>query len=312
MDQWQQSYTDSAGSSRRYNGNPPPNQAQMARDYNGNAQAQPPAGFTYEQYQGGIGAHSHGLTASPTSTPHMRDGNGDVAMQDAGDPYSGMKYPMRPHHQQHLSGGRGSQLHSPQEPSAAAQRYSPMDTLSPSSPYGAPQQGQPQYGSRQSPTRPGNYTSPNSYYANRQQAQQLPPITPYTSNNEVYPSSATQQLNAVFGNDPKSPRRPAQQSAQGPPGRGPVPEFTKIRSVADLRPKVNSQPAFRRANPEGGFISVSRIRKSRYMRADRNLAFASAHKPPAINISHMQSQLQIRVLQKSATSLNEAKQGSKE
>lgn len=175
-------------------------------------------------------------------------------MQDAGDPYSGMKYPMRPHHQQHLSGGRSAQHHSPQEPSAAAQRYSPMETLSPSSPYGAPQQGQAQYGSRQSPTRPGNYSSPNSYYNNRQQAQQLPPITPYASNNESYPSSATQQLNAVFGNDPKSPRRPAPQS-QGPPGRGPVPEFTKIRSVADLHPKVNSQPAFRRANPEGGFIS---------------------------------------------------------
>lgn len=258
MDQWQQSYPEAAGSSRRYNGNPPPNQAQMARDYNGNgnAQAQPPAGFTYEQYQGGIGAHSHGLTASPTSTPHMRDGNGDVAMQDAGDPYSGMKYPMRPHHQQHLSGGRSAQHHPPQEPSAAAQRYSPMETLSPSSPYGAQQQGQAQYGSRQSPTRPGNYSSPNSYYSSRQQAQQLPPITPYTSNNESYPNSATQQLNAVFGNDPKSPRRPAPQS-QGPPGRGPVPEFTKIRSVADLHPKVNSQPAFRRANPEGGFISVS-------------------------------------------------------
>jgi dual specificity protein kinase YAK1 len=260
MDQWQQSYPDSAGSSRRYNGNPPPNQAQMSRDYNGNPQTQPPAGFTYEQYQGGIGAHSHGSVASPTTAPpHMRDGNGDVAMQDAGDPYSGMKYPMRPHHQQHLSGSRSVQHHSPQEPSAAAQRYSPMETLSPSSPYGAPQQGQGQYSSRQSPTRPGNYTSPNSYYANRQPTQQLPPITPYASNNESYPTSATQQLNAVFGNDPKSPRRPVPQSAQGPPGRGPVPEFTKIRSVADLQPKVNSQPAFRRANPEGGFISVSLV-----------------------------------------------------
>jgi dual specificity protein kinase YAK1 len=259
MDQWQQSYTDT--SSRRYNGNgnsnPPPNQAQMARDYNGNTQAQPPAGFTYEQYQGGIGAHSHSITASPTTTPHMRDGNGDVAMQDAGDPYSGMKYPMRPHHQQHLSGGRAAQHHSPQEPSAAAQRYSPMEALSPSSTYGAQQQSQTQYGSRQSPTRPGTYSSPNSYYTSRQQAQQLPPITPYSSNNDAYPNSATQQLNAVFGTDPKSPRRPAPQSAQGPPGRGPVPEFTKIRSVAELRPKVNAQPAFRRANPEGGFISVS-------------------------------------------------------
>lgn len=256
MDQWQHTYADQPGSSRRYNGNPPPSQAQMARDYNGNAPAQPPAGFTYEQYQGGMGAHSHSSVASPTANSHTRDGNGDVAMQDAGDPYSGMKYPMRPHHQQHLSSSRIPSLHSPQEPSAAAQRYSPMETLSSGSPYGAPQQGQNQYGARQSPTRPGSYSSPNSYYANRQQGQQLPPITPYSSNSEGYPNSATQQLNAVFGNDPKSPRRPIPQVAPGPPGRGPVPEFTKIRSVSDLHPKINAQPAFRRANPEGGFISV--------------------------------------------------------
>jgi dual specificity protein kinase YAK1 len=181
-------------------------------------------------------------------------------MQDAQDQYGSMKYPIRPHHQQHLSTGRAASHHSPQEPSVAAQRYSPMETLSPSSPYGAaPPQGQ--YGSQsgpqgQSPTRPGSYSSPNSYYANRQQAQQLAPITPFASNNEGYPSSATAQLNAVFGNDPKSPRRPAPQSAQGPAGRGPVPEFSKVRSMADLQPKVNAQPAFRRANPEGGFISV--------------------------------------------------------
>jgi dual specificity protein kinase YAK1 len=224
MDQW--GYSEQAG--RRYNGNPPPNQPPMAREreYNGNAQAQ-----AYE-YQGGL-AHSH--SASP---------NGDIAMQDAGDPYNSQKYPIRPHHQSNLSSGRGA---SHDLPSAAATRYSPMETLSPTS---------QQYGSRQSPTRPGNFSSPTSYYGSRQQNQQLPPITPYSSNNEGYPASATQQLNAVFGNDPKSPRRPVPQS-QGPPGRGPVPEFTKIRSAADLQPKVNAQPAFRRANPEGGFISVS-------------------------------------------------------
>lgn len=30
----------------------------------------------------------------------------------------------------------------------------------------------------------------------------------------------------------------------------------KVRDTSDLHPKVNAQPAFRRANPEGGFISV--------------------------------------------------------
>lgn len=264
MDQWQ-NYSDSSGSARRYNGNPPPAHSQMARDYNGNTQPQPPTGFTYEQYQGGVASHPQSSATSP-ATPQMTDGNGDVAMQDSGDQYSNMKYPMRPHHQQHLSAGNQRLSHqSPQEPSAAAQRYSPMETLSPTSPYGATQhQNSNQYmsppgaSSRQSPPKNASYTSPNSYYPNR---QQLPPIQPYasSSNNESYPTSATQQLNSVFGNDPKSPRRPVPQPTQGPPGRGPVPEFTKIRSTSDLQPKVNAQPAFRRANPEGGFISVSLI-----------------------------------------------------
>ncbi|KAH8598311.1 kinase-like domain-containing protein [Bisporella sp. PMI_857] len=258
MEQWG-AYSDSAGGSRRYNGNanPPPNQQPPgSRDYNGGSQSQPSSTFNYSQYQGGMGAHGQPVGSSPATTPNMRDGNGDIAMSDAG-----VKYPMRPHHQQHLSGSRIAVQHSAGEvPSAAAQRYSPMETLSPTSPYGA-SQGQ-NYSAqvaaqRQSPTRPGNYSSPGSYYTSRQQTQQLPPITPYSSNNnnESYPNSATQQLNAVFGNDTKSTRRPGQQNAGAPPGKGPVPEFSRVRTLEDLRPKVNAQPAFRRANPEGGFIS---------------------------------------------------------
>jgi dual specificity protein kinase YAK1 len=258
MDQWQ-SYSNAPGAPRRFNSNPQPGQPQQAREYASAAQSQPPAGYTYEQYQGGLNSHPQSMATSPALPPQIRDGNGDVAMQDAGDPYSGVKYPMRPHHQQHLSASSRGGLHSPQEQSSAAQRYSPMEALSPVTPYTAsPQTNQNPYAAaRQSPTRPGAYTSPNSYYSTRQQPSQLPPITPFASNSEVYPPSATAQLNAVFGNDPKSPRRPLPQSAQGAPGRGPVPEFTKIRSVSDLQPKINAQPAFRRANPEGGFISVS-------------------------------------------------------
>lgn len=258
MDNQWSGYNDPTGS-RRYNGNPGA-QPPISRDYNGTAPTQPPAGFSYEQYPAGVSAHPQSMTASPNPNPQIRDGNGDVAMHDAADPYGGMKYPMRPHHQQHLSSSsRSGSQHTSQEPSAAAQRYSPMETLSPTSPY-APQQGQSQYGppaggSRQSPTRPGNYSSPN-YYSSRQQGHQLPPITPYASSNESYPSSATQQLHAVFGNDPKSPRRQPSQVTQGLPGRGPVPEFKSVRSMSDLQPRVNAQPAFRRANPEGGFISV--------------------------------------------------------
>jgi dual specificity protein kinase YAK1 len=36
-----------------------------------------------------------------------------------------------------------------------------------------------------------------------------------------------------------------------------VPKFQPVTNTADLKPKINAQPPFRRANPEGGFISVS-------------------------------------------------------
>ena len=252
MDQWQP-YPDSAGGSRRYNGS---NQM-AARDYNnGQPQAQPPAGFKYDQYQGGLTSQQN-LTGSPITSPQVRDGNGDVAMQDAHDPYASMKYPMRPHHQHHASGGRPSNLHSPQEPSAAAQRYSPMEALSPTSPYAPKSAGPAQFSQppaqRQSPTRPSDYP-PQSPYFNRLQGGQLPPMNPYASAHDSYPSSAAMTMDASFANDPKSPLR--LQPPPTIPSKGPVPKFKKVTAPTDLRPTVNSQPPFRRANPEGGFISV--------------------------------------------------------
>ena len=211
-------------------------------------------------------------------------------MQDAGDPYSGVKYPLRPH-QQHLSASSRAISHNSQaEQSTAAQRYSPMEALSPSAPYNSsPQTSQTQYSSRQSPTRSGSYSSPNSYYSNRPQNQQLPPITPYSSNNDSYPPSATVQLNMLFGNDPMSPRRPGPATSQGTSGKGPVPEFTKIRTLSDLQPKINAQPAFRRANPEGGFISVSKSFHSTLLNTNRRgpIASTSTNNASPIDISHM-------------------------
>ncbi|KAH7127683.1 kinase-like domain-containing protein [Dactylonectria macrodidyma] len=177
-------------------------------------------------------------------------------MHDALDAHAGIKYPMRPHHQSHLSGGRPVNLHSPPEPSSAAQRYSPMETLSPTSPYASKPGPVGQLASptqRQSPTRQPDY-SQSPYFAGRQQDQQLPPLVPYASSGsqDGYPSSAVANLDSAFNLDPKSPRRPVPTMAVT---RGPVPEFKKLRTPSDLRPKVNAQPPFRRANPEGGFIS---------------------------------------------------------
>ncbi|KAK8041837.1 hypothetical protein PG993_006360 [Apiospora rasikravindrae] len=267
MDQWQ-GYSDAAGGSqRRYNNGTAQltpgrefGQHQMAGHVHQQPQSAAP-GMRYDQY-GNLTASS---ATSPLSTPQLRDNNGDVAMQDAHDAYGGsMKYPMRPHHQTHLSGGGRPahvNLHSPSEPSAAAQRYSPMEVLSPTSPYPPKSAGAGstpgQQGSfasqRGSPTRADYTTSP--YYNTRSNSQQLPPITPYAAGQqgpEGYLSSTVAHLDGTFANDPKSPTRRAVSQV---PEKRPVPEFKKVRAVTDLRPRVNAQPAFRRANPEGGFIS---------------------------------------------------------
>ncbi|KAI3337167.1 kinase-like protein [Xylariaceae sp. AK1471] len=253
MDQWQ-GYQDATGAPRRYNGT---NQMTPTREYSQQpGQVQPPASFKYDQYQPTMNSHSaQSSAASPITTPQVRDGSGDVSMQDVHDPYGAMKYPMRPHHQSHLSGGRQPNLHSPSEPSTAAQRYSPMEVLSPTSPYGSKStsnQGQfSTHSQRQSPTR-ADYPPTSPYYG-RQGSQHLPPIAPYVNSQDGYQSSTVAALDGSFANDPKSPRRPA--LAQVPAEKKPVPQFRKIESPSELRPRINSQPPFRRANPEGGFIS---------------------------------------------------------
>ncbi|QUC22155.1 uncharacterized protein UV8b_06396 [Ustilaginoidea virens] len=267
----QQSYNDSASASRRHNGG-----GQMPRDYAGQ---QPPAsaGYAYDhpqhqhqhqhQHHGGApvlpivhpAGHSvvlHG--ANPAISPLLqagpapRDGNGDVAMHDAQDAHAGIKYPLRPHHQPHHSGGRSSTLQSPheQQPSSAAQRYSPMDTLATTSPYAhkTSQFANPPPQTQTPNAQPEYPQSP--YYAGRSACQNLPPIMPFNSPQDSYSSSGLASFDgASFPNGPKSPRR------QNPPPQKSVPEFRKVRALTELRPKVNRQPPFRRANPEGGFIS---------------------------------------------------------
>lgn len=221
------------------------------------------------------GAHHSSGSLNAVASPLARDTSGDIAMHDAHDAHAGIKYPMRPHHQSHLSGTRSSGLYSPQDqqqqpqpqqhppqlqhhhsqsqgqPSSAAQRYSPMDTLSPTSPYTS---SKPQFTSspsQQTPPNAGDY-SQSPYYVSRssQGPPQLPPIASYTTILDGYPSSAVAALDGAFS-DSKAPRR------QNPPAMRTVPEFKKIKSPSELQPKTTRQPRFRRANPEGGFISVS-------------------------------------------------------
>jgi dual specificity protein kinase YAK1 len=84
------------------------------------------------------------------------------------------------------------------------------------------------------------------------QPNQLPPIQSSLSPGSYYPQSATQQLNAVFGHEAIEPEKKAPHSAHG---NDTVPQFSRIYGPADLEARVNAQPPFRRANPEGGFIS---------------------------------------------------------
>lgn len=255
MDQWQ--YTNQQATSRRYTGDAqqsqqsPSSQAQQQQQqqrstrYNTLPQLQSQSAFQHDQYNP---AYSHSLTTSPAMP---RDANGDIAMQD---------FVMRPHHQSHGSNARLT-AQQPGEQSSAAQRYSPSEitTSTPANQYSTTSHttNHNSYAQMpQSPTRASTYSSPTSYQSTRLQAQHLPPITPYSSIMDVYPQSATQQLNAVFGNDPKSPRRNIPSVPGQTAGRGPVPEFQKLRSLEDLQPQINAQPAFRRADPEGGFISV--------------------------------------------------------
>ncbi|KAF2086689.1 kinase-like protein [Saccharata proteae CBS 121410] len=190
------------------------------------------------------------------------DGDGDVPMEDV-DPYK-PKYASRTSQQNRNSAHYIQEA----ETSAAARRYSPMN-LSPSSPYNpsSAQQSSSGYSSftpqtqssRQSPTRSNPYMSPpQSYYsppASRAHPPQLPPIQSNMSPDHYYPQSATAQLNAVYGKEARSPRVPTQNPLPPQTARNGVPKFNKCSDIAQLEGKVNAQPPFRRANPEGGFIS---------------------------------------------------------
>ena len=92
-----------------------------------------------------------------------------------------------------------------------------------------------------------------------------------TSPDSYYSQSATAQLNAVFSREGKSPGHLHPSNMRAMPSRASVPKFQKVKSAQDLQPKVNAQPAFRRANPEGGFISVSPVPSGLPSLADQSI-----------------------------------------
>lgn len=221
--------------------------------------------------------------SSPADAPRQSstmdypgDGDGDRLMEDA-DLYNKHKYAQsssRPPSQRNSTHFLPTQQDD-LSASSAARRYSPMNT-SPTSPYVTspnalgpsytPQQ-QRQSSRQQSPTRQASYNTAsqnnnnnNNYYSSptasrSQHVQQLPPLQAAMSPDGYYPQSASAQLNAAFARETRSPRGPQTPSRQEPAQEVPLPQFAKCTDVADLQPCVNAQPPFRRANPEGGFIS---------------------------------------------------------
>ncbi|EED18683.1 protein kinase Yak1, putative [Talaromyces stipitatus ATCC 10500] len=275
MDSQWQSYGDhSSGHPGHHDTSTSQNPYRMSTKYNGQQQAQAPAGYTYESYQspiaaaqassGGSSSKPVSMASSPAATPHTRDYFTDVdtPMEDA-DPYNRAKYSSRANHNT-----RPSSQYMPTEESTAARRYSPMNILSPTLPYSssptkssqnpftAPPSGP--NSSRQSPTRASVYASPPQGYQSPpgSRAPRLPVLQSTDMSPEQYfPSSATSQLSAPFGSDLKSPPTNQSTNHKQVPGRGPIPKFSSIKSMQELKPRINTQPAFRRANPEGGFIS---------------------------------------------------------
>jgi dual specificity protein kinase YAK1 len=166
---WQSPFSNTMNHPTRPGGGVQVAPLQVGRDAGGQTQQHHiPPSYEYESYQSASAA-SNGLSmaSTPSANSHSNDYNGDadVPMEDA-DPYNRSKYPTRPVHQR----GSSSQYLTRQG-SSAAQRYSPMDLLSPSgyasSPKSQSQNSSFQYQSsapRQSPTRQNNFANSSQHY----------------------------------------------------------------------------------------------------------------------------------------------------
>ncbi|KAF9884397.1 dual specificity protein kinase yak1 [Aspergillus nanangensis] len=270
--QWQPYQDHLMGHPAQFNNGLTSNPPQMATKYGTQPQqAQPPVGYTYETFQNPgmaskpAASKSVSMASSPAATPRSRDyvTDNDTTMEDA-DPYNRAKYSARANQQ-----GRPSSQFFPQEESSAARRYSPMNALSPTMPYNPTSPGKSQHAyafppgptqSRRSPTRAApNYSSPPQPYQSPPAGSRVPRLPPLQSTDlspdRYFSQSAGSQLNTPFLHDTRSPPSAAMSGPPLQPGRGPVPKFQKIKSVQELHPRTNVQPPYRRANPEGGFIS---------------------------------------------------------
>ncbi|KAI9878536.1 MAG: dual specificity protein kinase yak1, partial [Watsoniomyces obsoletus] len=141
---------------------------------------------------------------------------------------------------------------------------------------------QAQTPSRQSPTRQHNY--PSEQYnepptPTRYQSGYLPAMQNSDLSPEGYYPLGSQMAASGSGNGRPGPlsRQPSQRE------RGPVPKFQRIKTIHEVRHKVNLQPPYRRANPEGGFISplqaLTTHLPSTYRICNPNFKYESSRNP---------------------------------
>ena len=136
---------------------------------------------------------------------------------------------------------------------------------------------------------------------------------PDLSPDQYYASSTMEQLSGTRNGKSQMTPRQQNMSSSRMPGAGSVPRLQKIKSVQELQPRINSQPPFRRANPEGGFISVRETVTFAVCITDMCYAAASSlNNTSTLNISNMQSDLQIRIVTKPTQSPHKTKQGCEE
>lgn len=77
---------------------------------------------------------------------------------------------------------------------------------------------------------------------------------------------------------------------------------------------MHTQPAFRRANPEGGFISVSSsFHITLDLRvANHKIASARPDEPSPIHLPYLQPELQLRIFKEPPSRVDQTQQGRQE
>ena len=188
----------------------------------------------------------------PPKQEYPRNGEADVHMEDA-DPYNRSKYPSRPSHQHRLS----AQF---MQESSAAQRYSPMNVVTAESHISSPKSQQTSSFNYNIQT-PTSRLSPTRTYSSERYGE---PPTPNRFNSQYPPSLQRSDMSpdSYFANSApnqsmssRDTRSPASVTQALPPTLGPVPRFRKVQSLQDIQHRINQQPLYRRADPEGGFLS---------------------------------------------------------